>query len=61
MPESSSAANGGTLGRWNVAMATTTCSASKTWSPALMEYRLSCRVSRSTRMPVRTGSLNLEA
>ena len=42
-------------------MATTTCSASKTRSPALMEYRLSRRVSRSTRTPVRTGSLNREA
>ena len=52
---SRSAANGGTLGCWKFAIATTTLSASNVRSPAVTTNRSPRRVRLSTRVLVRTG------
>ena len=56
MPGSSPCAHAGTRPRWNVAIATTTFSASSRSSPISTTNRSPRLESRSTRTPVRTGS-----
>ena len=56
MPGSSSAAGGGTRGRCQLPIATTTLSASKRRSPVVTTKPVPFLDTRSTRRPVRTGS-----